>query len=73
MSPGDSVLTIAASQAPVPDDRIDDDRLLGAENALHSGQYLVAQLGEFGTAMIQGRHVHGPQHPVGHVGRSWNL
>ena len=73
LSPGDSVLTIAASQAPVPDDGIDDDRLPGAENALAARQHGMAEFGEFGTAMIQGRHVHGPQHPVGHVGRSWNL
>ena len=23
--------------------------------------------------MVQGGHVHGAQHPVGHVGRAWNL
>src|SRR5215470_10319012 len=23
--------------------------------------------------MVEARHIHGPQHPVGHVGRSWNL
>jgi hypothetical protein len=23
--------------------------------------------------MIHGRHIHGTQHPVGHIGRSWNL
>ena len=73
LSPGDSVLTIAASQAPVPDDGIDDDRLLGAEDALDAGQHLMAELGEFRTAMVHGRHVHRPQHPVGYVGRSWNL
>src|SRR2546423_7308204 len=33
----------------------------------------MTQFGEFWTAMIQGRHIHRPQHPVGHVGRSWNL
>ena len=31
------------------------------------------QFGEFGAAMIQSWHVHGPQHPIGHVGGAWNL
>ena len=53
--------------------RIDDDRLLGAEDALATRQHGMTEFGEFGTAMIHGRHIHGPQHPVGHVGRSWNL
>ena len=73
LSPGDSVLTIAASQAPDARRGIDDDRLFGAEDALAAGQHGITEFGEFGAAMIQGRHVHGPQHPVGHVGRSWNL
>jgi hypothetical protein len=33
----------------------------------------MTEFGELGAAMIQRRHVHGPQHPVGHVGGSWNL
>src|ERR1019366_8440438 len=53
--------------------RVDDDGLLGSEDTLRGRQHLEAKLPEFGTAMIHGRHVHGPQHPVGHVGRSWNL
>jgi hypothetical protein len=53
--------------------RKDDDRLLGPEDALHPGQDRVTEFGKFRAAMIQGRHIHGPQHPVGHVGRAWNL
>ncbi len=53
--------------------RIDDDRLLGAEDALDTRQHVMTEFGELGTTVIQGRHVHGPQHPVGHVGGSWNL
>ncbi len=52
---------------------IDDHGLFGAEHALHAGQHGKADLGEFRTAMIETGHVHGPQHPVGDVGRSWNL
>ena len=50
-----------------------DNRLGGAEHALHGRHHRKAELGEFGTPMIQRRHVHRPQHPVGDVGRSWNL
>ncbi|OIQ67001.1 hypothetical protein GALL_514240 [mine drainage metagenome] len=53
--------------------RKNDDRLLGAENALHSGEYRMTEFGKFGTAVIQGRHIHGPQHPVRYIGRAWNL
>jgi hypothetical protein len=40
---------------------------------LATGQHGMAQMGEFRAAMIQRRHIHGPKHPVGHIGRSWNL
>ena len=53
--------------------RIDDDRLLRAEHALNRRQHLMAEHGEFRAAMVEGRHVDGPQHPVGHVGGAWNL
>src|SRR5258708_5902400 len=49
------------------------DRLFGRENSLAPRQHRMAERGEFGTAVIQGRHVHGPQHPVGHIGGAWNL
>src|SRR4051812_6617931 len=51
----------------------DDHGLLGAEHPLHAGEDGETELCELRTAVIQRRHVHGPQHPVGHVGRSWNL
>jgi len=35
--------------------------------------FVKAELGEFGTPVIHGGHIHGPEHPVGYVGRSWNL
>ena len=38
-----------------------------------AAEHRKTKLGEFGAAMIHGGHVHGPQHPVGDVGRSWNL
>jgi hypothetical protein len=53
--------------------RKDDHRLAGAEHALHGRHHRKTEFGEFGTPMIQGRRVHGPQHPVGDIGRSWNL
>ncbi len=56
-----------------PRRRIDHDRLFGAEDALGGRHHRKAELGEFGAAMIHAGHVHGPQHPVGYVGRSWNL
>src|SRR6185437_14016011 len=52
---------------------IDDDRLLGAEYPLSGRKHVMAEPGELRATMIHGRHVHGPQHPVGHVGGSWNL
>ena len=39
---------------------VDDDRLAGAEHALRSCEDLKAELSEFGTAMIHGRHIHRP-------------
>src|SRR5690242_2675341 len=33
----------------------------------------MTEFGELGTAMIHVRHVHGAKHPIGHIGRSWNL
>jgi hypothetical protein len=32
-----------------------------------------AEFGEFRTAMVEGGHIHCPQHPVGHVGGARNL
>jgi hypothetical protein len=61
-------LTIAASRGGK-----EDHRLLGAEHALHRIKHGKTKLGEFGAAMIHAGHVHGPEHPVGDVGRSWNL
>src|SRR5436305_173642 len=52
---------------------IDDHRLLGSEYPLHRSQHRMSDLGEFGTAVVHGRHVHGAQHPVRHIGRSRNL
>ncbi len=52
---------------------IDDHGLLGAEHTLHRGKHRKTDLGKLGTAMVHGRHVHRPQHPVRHVGRSRNL
>ena len=56
-----------------PRRRIDDHRLPGAEHALHGREHCKTKLGEFGAAVVHAGHVHGPQYPVGHVGRSWNL
>src|SRR6185437_1390948 len=53
--------------------RKDDDRLLGAKDALHACKYGVAEFGEFRAPVVQGRHIHGPQYPVRYVGRAWNL
>src|SRR5689334_3082655 len=53
--------------------RKDDHGLLGAEHPLQARQYGKADLGKLRTAVIEAGHVHGPQHPVGDIGRSWNL
>jgi hypothetical protein len=42
-SPGESVLTIAASQAPVPDEGIDHDRARGLEDPLQPLQDLATR------------------------------
>jgi hypothetical protein len=52
-----------ASQAPVPDGRVDMIRLLGPKHPLHRRQHGVADLGEFRTPVVHGRHVHGAQQP----------
>ena len=67
LSPGDSVLTSAASHAPVPDAGIDDHRPGGLEHLLHAGDDLEPELGEVRPAVVDRRRVDGPQHPVGHV------
>ena len=53
--------------------RIDYDVALGLENPLHAGQAFLAKFGEFGSAMIHGRAIHGAEHPVRDVGRPGDL
>src|SRR5579872_4013263 len=50
-----------------------DHRLFGAENTLKAGKDGIAEFGEFRTAMVQRRHIHGPQDAVRYIGRAWNL
>ena len=73
LSPGDSVLTIAASQAPVPEAGKIDHRTGGLENRLHARQDSLAQRRKFGSAMIDGRHVDGAQNAIRHIGRTGDL
>jgi len=46
-----------------------DDRSGGFEDFLATIEYGLAEFGEFGAAMVNDRHVHGPQHAVRH--RAW--
>ena len=64
LSPGDSVLTIAASQAPVPEDGKHDHRALGLEDLLAAFEHGLAEFGELGAAMVDDRHVHGAEHAI---------
>ena len=72
-SPGESVLTSAASHAPVPDERVDDDRAVGAEDRAQALQDLEAERREARPAVVDGRRVDRPQDAVGHVGRPGDL
>ncbi len=53
--------------------RVDHDVAVGLEDFFQAREHLEGQRGELGAAVVDGRHVHRPQHPVGHVGRAWNL
>ena len=53
--------------------RIDDYWFAGLENPLDAGQHLAAEPLEFRPAVIDGRQVDGPQHPIRHISGPWNL
>lgn len=63
---GHSVLTIAASKTPVPDEG-KSRQGFGTEDGLAALQNIGAQSREFEAAMIDRRHIHRTEHPVGHV------
>ena len=73
LSPGDSVLTIAASQAPVPEDGNMITGPLVLEDLLAALEHRLAECGELGAAVVDDRHVHGAEHPVRHRARAGNL
>ena len=72
-SPGDSVLTSAASHAPVPEAGKMTTGPLGAEDPPHPGQHRAAEVGEAGAAMVDRRLGDRAQHAVGHVGGPGDL
>ena len=67
------MFTSAASAAPVPGRGKDDDRTAGLEDRAQASSTSTRQRGELRPAVIDDRMVHGPQHPVGNVGRPWDL
>ena len=68
-SPGDSVLTSAASQAPVPEAGIDHHRPARCgRRCLSLARISQAEAAEFRAAMVDRRAVDRAQHAVGHVG-----
>ncbi len=69
LSPGESVLTSEASQAPVPDEGKIYDRSGALKDGFAPLENLFAQSGELGTAMIDGGALNRPQHPIGNIGR----
>ena len=73
-SPGDSVLTSAASHAPVPEAGIDHHFALRAlEHALHPGEDFLADGAELRAAVVHRRKIDRAQHAIGHVGRARDL
>ena len=52
---------------------VDDHRSLGPKDVADTVQQLAAECLKLRPAMIDGGPGHGAQHPVGHVGRSWDL
>ena len=73
LSPGDSVLTSAASHAPDARRRKDHHRAGGLEDRLQAVEHLAPQRGELRAAVVDRRLRHRPQHAIGHVGRTGNL
>jgi hypothetical protein len=69
VSPGESVLTIAARARG----RIDHDGLPRLEHGLAALENLLAELGEFEAAMVDDRHVHGAQHAIRDRARAGNM
>ena len=72
-SPGESVLTIAASQAPVPEPGYRYDGTAGLKDGTQLLQNLRAKSREFCAAMVHDRLVHGPQDTVRHIRWPRNL
>ena len=73
LSPGDSVLTIAASQAPVPEDGNTITGPLVWKICWQPSSTCLAEFGEVGAAMVDDRHIHGAQHAIRHRARARNL
>ena len=72
-SPGDSVLTSAASHAPVPDAGKITTGPEVWKMRFKPVEHLAAERGELGAPMIDRRLRHRAQHAIGHVGRTRDL
>jgi hypothetical protein len=73
LSPGFSVLVIAASQAAVPEPgKMKTSPRLGAQDALEVGKQAQRQVAEIGGAHVLHPDIHGAAHLVGHIGRPGN-
>jgi len=53
--------------------RVNDNVSLGLEHAFHAGEYVLAELRELRTAMVDHRHVDGAHHAFGHGAGSGDL
>ncbi|MGY3650893.1 hypothetical protein ACVWW2_006184 [Bradyrhizobium sp. LM4.3] len=73
LSPGDSVLTIAASQAPVSRRGEDHHRAGGLEDFPAAFEHGPAELAEFRAPVVDDGHVHGAQDALGDRARAGNL
>ena len=73
LSPGDSVLTIAASQAPVPEEGNTITGPLVWKIFWQPAKTCLAEFGELGAAVVDDRHIHGAEHAVRHRARAGNL
>ena len=73
LSPGDSVLTMAASQAPVPDDGKITTGPEVWKIFWQPSRTVRPSSAELGAAVIDDGHVHGPENAVGDRARPRNL
>ena len=74
LSPGDSVLTIAASQAPVPEEgKMMTGPAVWKICLAAVRRSIWPSSANCGAAVVDHRHVHGAEHAIRHRARAWDV